>query len=148
MNPRELSDCALSSTDHTVRLADSVFDGCVYTCLLWVNSTLILEISIGVPVSVDFVKWLWHPGSTWLNWPLSDKRIINCINKNNTIAVRQLCGGSFPVISYLFPGRHSVAAVNPSRSHSLLASASSSFVPSVFFQHVSGKSKTDSLYAV
>lgn len=55
VNPRELiSDYALSSTNHTMRLVDNVFrfDGCVCTCLPQVNSVLILEISTGVQVSI------------------------------------------------------------------------------------------------
>lgn len=55
VNPRELMSVnALSSTNHTMRLADSVsrFDSCVCTCLPQVNSALILEISIRVWISV------------------------------------------------------------------------------------------------
>lgn len=92
----------------------------------------------------------WRPGRLQLNWPLSDKRIINCINKSNTASgwlvgsVRRWLSGQL----FLFPGRHSVAAFSPSRSHWILASASSSFVPSVLFQQVSGKSKNDCFYAI
>lgn len=41
-----------------------------------------------------------------------------------------------------------VVSLSQSRSHLIFASASSSFVPSVLLQHVSGKSKNDCFYVI
>lgn len=95
-------------------------------------------------------KWLGNLGSSQSNWPLSDKRIINYINKSNTSS-SWLLGSSVEAAfrsACIYFQADICCFFKPIQITFNFCLCFLSLVPSVLLQHVSGKSKNDCFYVI